>query len=95
MGNERTLLLFVVNIFVAFYRAVKHFYSTFLSCLKTGGVVQESPDLEKIGSDRNIRKTGNVFKNLGFCGKRKNGTLQLLYILKRRHLHDYKLFVYK
>ena len=39
-----------------------------------------------------IRKTTNVFKNLRFCGKRKNYTLQLTSILKRLTLTRLQAF---
>ena len=48
------------------------------------------PDLKRsnlIGTG----KTRNVFKNLRFCGKRKDCTRQLTSILKRWHSQDYKL----
>ena len=37
---------------------------------------------KKIGSDGDIRKTRNVFKNLRFCGKKKDCTRQLTSTLK-------------
>ena len=36
-----------------------------------------SPDLKKIESYKDIRKTRNVVTNLRFCGKRKDCTKQL------------------
>ena len=45
-------------------------------------IIMGSLDLEKIESDRDIRKTRDVSKNLRFCGKMKNCTQQLTSILK-------------
>ena len=52
-------------------------------------VTTESPNLER--SNRDIRKTRNVFKNLRFCGKRKNCTLRLTRILTFTRLQAFCL----
>ena len=46
----------------------------------------------KIESDRDYQKKRNVFKNLKFCGERKNCTLQLTGILKRLTLTRLQAF---
>ena len=47
----------------------------------------------KIESDKNFRKTRNVFKNLRFCEKRKNCPRQLTRILKRLTLTRLQAFI--
>ena len=56
-------------------------------------IITGSPDIGRSNLIGIIRKTRNLFKNLRFCGKRKNRCLQLANILKSLTLKRLQAFI--
>ena len=65
---------------------------SFLDLLVLIRPIQESSDLGRSNRIGIIRKTRNLFKNLRFCRKRKNCSLQLTSILKHLTLTRLQAF---